>query len=258
MKYNQKYNILLILIIVLLILQSCTSRKNFTYFQDRGDIKFKQNINLKLKINDLISINVFGCDEESMKIFNIPQSTNSSSSRGYFSGSSVNQVYIINNEGEIDFPVIGSFKIEGLTIEEATNLIKSKLNLYIKDPKVNIQIQNFKITILGDVKNPGTIHVPNERITILEALGIVGDLNITALRKNIILLREEKGLKKEYIVDLTNKNFINSPIYYLQQNDIIYIEANKAKINSSQVTGSSTIIIAIASLIITTVNILLK
>ena len=128
----------------------------------------------------------------------------------------------------------------------------------MKDPKVRIQIQNFKITILGDVKNPGTIEVPNEKITLIEAIGIAGDLNITAKRKNILLLRDENGIKKQYRIDLTNNNFINSPVYYLTQNDVIYIEANQAKINSSNVTGSSSILVAIASLVITTVNIITK
>ncbi len=232
--------------------------KDYNYFQDRGDIKFKQNFNIKLKENDLISVTIFGCDDENSKIFNIPQITSVSSNRGYFNGSSINQGYTINSNGEIDFPIIGLIKLEGLSIEEATVLVKSKLNSYLKDPKVIIQIQNFKITVLGDVRTPGTIHVPNEKISLVEAIGIVGDLNITALRKNIIVLREDKGNKKEYIIDLTRKDFINSPVYYLQQNDIIYVESNKAKINSSNVTGSSSIIVAIASLIITTVNILIK
>ena len=243
---------------LILVATSCASKKNFNYFQNRGDIKFNQNFNLKLQENDILSINVFGCDEESAKIFNLPEKTAVANNRGYFIGSAVIQGYTINNTGEIDFPVIGSIKIGGLTTEEATELIKLKLSKYLKDPKVNLQIQNFKITILGDVKNPGTIHVPNEKISIIEALGIVGDLNITGLRKNIILIREEKNLKKEYIIDLTKKDFINSNMYYLKQNDIIYVESNKAKINSSNVTGSSSIFVAIASLVITTVNILIK
>jgi polysaccharide export outer membrane protein len=242
----------------LLLFTNCASRKQFVYFQDNIDKKINAEYPLKLKEGDILNIKVFGCDEESIKIFNIPTTNNQNANRNYFSGGSPSNGYLINKIGEIDFPLIGKIKLTELSIEEATDLIKLKLNTYLKDPKVSIQIQNFKITILGDVKNPGTIEVPNEKITLIEAIGIAGDLNITAKRKNILLLRDENGIKKQYRIDLTNNNFINSQVYYLTQNDIIYIEANQAKINSSNVTGSSSILVAIASLVITTVNILTK
>ena len=242
----------------LLLFTNCASRKQFVYFQDNIDKKINAEYPLKLKEGDILNIKVFGCDEESIKIFNIPTTNNQNANRNYFSGGTPSNGYLINKIGEIDFPLIGKIKLTELSIEEATDLIKLKLNTYLKDPKVSIQILNFKITILGDVKNPGTIEVPNEKITLIEAIGIAGDLNITAKRKNILLLRDENGIKKQYRIDLTNNNFINSPIYYLTQNDVIYIEANQAKINSSNVTGSSSILVAIASLVITTVNILTK
>lgn len=258
MKYYTVIKIQFYIHIIIILFSSCASKKNFVYFQDHGDIKFKNSTDLKLKQNDVISIYIFGCDEESLKIFNLPTSQNTIGNKGYFIGTPVGQGYTINSNGEIDFPVVGLIKIEGLSIEQASSLIKLKVSNYLKDPKVSVQLQNFTITILGDVKNPGTIQVPNHTITLIEAIGIAGDLNITALRKKIIVLREEKSVKKEYIIDLTNKQFVSSPVYYLHQNDIIYIEANKAKINSSNVTGTSSIVLAIASLIITTINILFK
>jgi len=248
----------LFIITSLVFFTNCASRKAFVYFQDSKDVKINSNNQLKLKHGDNLQIKVFGCDEESIKIFNIPISNNQNNNRNYFSGGIYSSGYLINKNGDIDFPLLGEIKLAELTIEEATDLLKNKLNTYLKDPKVTIQIQNFKITVLGDVKNPGTIEVPHERINLIEALGIVGDLNITAKRNNILLLREEDGIKKQYRIDITNKDFINSPAYYLVQNDVIYVEANKAKINSSNVTGSSSILVAIASLIITTVNIILK
>ena len=242
----------------LLLFTNCASRKQFVYFQDNIDKKINAENSLKLKDGDILYIKVFGCDEESIKIFNIPSTINQNINRTYYSGGSPSNGYLINKFGEIDFPLIGKIKVSEFSIEEATDFIKLKLNAYLKDPKVSIQIQNFKITILGDVRNPGTIEVPNEKITLIEAIGIAGDLNITAKRKNILLLRDENGIKKQYRIDLTNSNFINSPIYCLEQNDIIYVEANQAKINSSNVSGSSSILVAIASLVITTVNILTK
>ncbi|MBP6754819.1 MAG: polysaccharide biosynthesis/export family protein [Bacteroidia bacterium] len=258
MKHNRSIITILFFLIVINLLFSCASKKNFVYFQDHGDLNLKNSTNLKLKENDVISINIFGCDEESLKIFNLPISQNSTVNRGYYIGSPVSSGYTINSNGEVDFPVVGLIKVEGLTIEDAASLVKLRVSKYLKDPKVNIQLLNFKVTVLGDVKSPGTIQVPNDKITLIEALGISGDLNISAIRKNVIVLRDEKSIKKEYIVDLTNKQFLNSPVYYLQQNDIVYVEANKAKINSSNVTGTSSIIVAIASLVITTINILTK
>jgi polysaccharide export outer membrane protein len=243
---------------ILLLYTSCASRKEFVYFQDNNDSKINTKQNLKLKEGDILNIKVYGCDEESIKIFNIPNTINQNVNRNYFSGGSPSNGYLINNSGDIDFPLIGKIKISELSIEDATELIKLKLNTYLKDPKVSIQIQNFKITVLGDVRNPGTIEVPNEKITLIEALGICGDLNITAKRKNILLLRDDNGIKIQYRIDLTKKDFINSPTYFLAQNDIIYIEANRAKINSSNVTGTSSILVAIASLVITTINIITK
>jgi polysaccharide export outer membrane protein len=240
------------------LLSNCASRKEFVYFQDNKDTKIDKDHTLKLKEGDILNIKVFGCDEESIKIFNIPMTINQNANRSYFSGGATSNGYLINKSGEIDFPLIGKIKITDLSIEDATEFIKIKLNTYLKDPKVSIQILNFKITVLGDVRNPGTIEVPNEKLTLIEALGIAGDLNLTAIRKNILLLRDEEGIKKQYRIDLTKKEFINSPAYYLVQNDVIYVEANKAKINSSNVTGTSSIIVAIASLVITTVNIILK
>lgn len=251
------FNFFFVLISILL-LTNCASRKDFVYFQDNKEVKIITEHHLKLKVGDILNIKVFGCDEESIKIFNIPPNSSQNLNRNYFSGGASANGYLINKLGEIDFPLIGYIKISNLTLEDATEIIKNKLNTYLKDPKVSIQIQNFKITILGDVKNPGTIEVPNEKITLIEAIGIAGDLNITAKRKNILLLREENGIKKQYRIDLTNKEFINSPSYFLNQNDVVYIEANKAKINSSNVTGTSSILVAIASLVITTANIILK
>jgi polysaccharide export outer membrane protein len=245
-------------LLIILLISSCASKKDFVYFQGSEEVKTNLYFEPKLQQDDFLNIIIFGCDEESLKIFNIPPSTTNTTNRGYYVGASASQGYLINEKGEIDFPVIGKIKVGGLSRDEAADLIKTKLSVYLKDPKVSIQIQNFKITILGDVKNPGTIQVPNERITLIEALGIVGDLNITAIRKNVLILRNENGKNKEYRIDLSKKDFLNSPVYYLNQNDVIYVEANKTKINSSNVSASSSMVVAVASLLITTINVLTK
>jgi len=134
-------------ILLLLIFNvGCASKKNFVYFQDQKSIQTKSKFELKLAKGDLLNIQVFGCDEESIKIFNIPSATSQSSNRGYFIGAAVPQGYLVNNEGEIDFPVIGKIKLEGISLDNAVEIIKTKLSVYLKEPKVNIQIQNFKVT----------------------------------------------------------------------------------------------------------------
>jgi polysaccharide export outer membrane protein len=132
--------------------------------------------------------------------------------------------------------------------------LEQKLSSYINNPIVTLQIQNYKITILGEVKNPGTYTIPNEKISLIEIIGIAGDLTIYGKRKNILVLREENGKIKEYRVDITKSEFINSTVYYLIQNDVIYVEPNQSKINSSRVSSTAGIFVSIAALVITTIN----
>ena len=123
---------------------------------------------------------------------------------------------------------------------------------------VNVQILNYKVTVLGDVLRPGTFKIPNERITILEAIGLAGDLNITGNRKNVKIVRDENGKKSEYLLDLTSSSIFYSPAYYLQQNDVVYVEPNTAARNNSTVWKTSgSIFISTVALVITTINVLL-
>ena len=142
---------------------------------------------------------------------------------------------------------------------DATVLLKEKLSAYINNPVVNIQILNFKVTVLGEVNTPGTFKIPNERITILEALGLAGDLKITGVRKNVLVIRDNNGEKEEFRVNLTDRELFNSPIYYLQQNDVVYVEPNAASRSNSTIwktTGG--VFISLTSLIITTIVLIVK
>ena len=249
---NRKITYLYLLLI--LILNSCALKKNVVYFKNSKAIEGEiQNNSLILKKDDCISITVLGGDENTMKLINFPQ-IQSVGNRGYISGAPANNGYLIDDEGEINFPIIGKIKIEGLTRHQVIDSLELKLSTLIKNPVVTLQIQNYRITILGEVKTPGTYTIPNEKINILELIGIAGDLTIYGIRKNIMVLREENGKKQEYRIDLTNSDFINSPVYYLQQNDIVYVEPNQSKINSSRVSSTAGIFVSIATLIITTIN----
>ena len=150
-------------------------------------------------------------------------------------------------------------KLAELKRSQAIDSLKKSLDQYIQNPTILIRILNYKVTVLGDVKNPGTFTIPNEKITIIEALGIAGDLNITGIRKNIKVIRETEGKKKEFIVDLTKNDVFNSPVYYLQQNDLVYVEPNRSKINSSLINSSNTgIAISAVSLIATLIVLFTK
>jgi polysaccharide export outer membrane protein len=193
---------------------------------------------------------VSGADVEAVRPFNpVPIGDNTSP---------LSTGYLIDAAGEIAFPIIGKLKMAGLSRLAATEMIKEKLKPYINNPIVNIRVLNYKVTVLGDVKNPGTFTIPNERITLLEALGLAGDMLITGKRENVLVIREVEGKKTEMRIDLTSRQLYSSPAYYLHQNDVIYVEPNKTKINSAAMNASNVgIFIAILSML-TTVAVLLS
>ena len=159
--------------------------------------------------------------------------------------------YLVDQAGEIDFPVIGKLKIEGLSPEELRILLRDRLSDYLKDPIINIRLRNFTVTVLGEVRRPGTYPVSGEQITILEALGFAGDLTIRSVRNNVLVIRDFNGTKVYNRIDLTSKNMVMSPVYYLTQNDVVYVEPNNSAIRSSTINQNTSVAISIASLLIT-------
>lgn len=260
-------NYFLMFFILMALSSSCVSKYKINYFQTKNSNDSSVVLNKVhtynytpvFKQDDFIFIEVTGLDEVSIKPFILNSSNvNGNQSTSYDNGIAAKSGYLIDAEGNIELPFAGKIKLAGLNRMEATELIKSKLSDYISHPVINIRIQNFKVTVLGDVRNPGSFNIPNERITIPEILGIAGDLNITGLRNNILVIREENGQKTEYRVDLTSKDIFNSPVYYLSQNDIVYVEPNRAKRNSSLISSTAGVLISITSLIIATVNLVTK
>jgi polysaccharide export outer membrane protein len=150
-------------------------------------------------------------------------------------GRTTQQTYLVDVNGNIEFPVLGTLKLGGLDRVQATALIKNLLKEYIKDPIINLRTVNFKVTVLGEVHKPGSYTIQNDRVTILEALGLAGDLTIQAERKNMLVIREENGKKTYNRVDMTSEEFFNSSVYYLTQNDVIYVQPNNSRIKSSAV-----------------------
>jgi polysaccharide export outer membrane protein len=254
-------------LLILGLLSSCASRQDVVYFQDEAISTALENQNanfeLRYKTDDLLTINVSSSqafDAEGLDVtkpFNLPAVSYNSTVIDA-QGNLKMQAYLIDVNGNIEFPVLGQLKLGGLTKGEANDLLKSKLKVYINDPLVTIRLANFTISILGEVKNPGTFTIQDERVSLPEALGMAGDLTIYGRRDNVILIREVNGEKQYAKLDLRSVNIMNSPNYYLTQNDVIYIEPNSAKVRSSSYNQNNGIIISAIGTLATIAAILIK
>lgn len=260
MRLISKYGLALaILTVSLLFLSSCGSRKNMVYFQpDSTQINtvYEQYVP-KIQKNDILTIVVTAADPKVTAPFN-PLSTMTVNSMTQGVDMALRPTYTVDEEGNITLPMLGKVHIEGLSRLEAIEKIRSELSQYIKDPGVNMNFNNFRVSVLGEVARPGSFIMPTERVTILEALGMAGDLTIRGVRENVTLIREVDGKKSMHRLDLTKQETLNSPYYYLVQNDVIYVEPNKSQINNSKLGANTNIIISIAGLIITVISVLTR
>jgi polysaccharide export outer membrane protein len=259
--FKSNINVYFLLVFFSVLTISCGNKKKLIYFQ--GAIENSTNNRFfapTLQVDDIVSILITDFDQEAVKPFNLPQnSTSAIGGAGYSTGMPAPPGYLIAPDSTVDFPIIGKIKIAGLNREETIKLLKDKLNPYLKNPSVQLRILNFKITVLGEVRNPGTFTIPNERINILEAIGLSGDLLISGIRKNVLVIRNIDGVKKEFRVDLTSNKLFSSPVFYLIQNDIVYVEPNRAKINSSTVnTTNIGLIVSVMSLLVTMTVLLIR
>lgn len=226
-----KYKTLLILLSSALLFTSCLSKKKILYLQGSQDYKdVSGNYEPIIQNDDKLSIIVTSLEIEAAAPFNLNRGQISNSSD---SSSGAGSTYLVDNKGNIEFPVLGTISVSGYSVNELKLLLKQKLLDYIKDPVVNILITNFKVTVLGEVNSPGVKSYSNHRITLLDVLGSSGDLTYFGKRDNILIMRDYQGIKSFNRVDITKADFVNSPFYYLDQNDVIYVEPRKAKIDST-------------------------
>jgi len=209
---------------------SCASKKDIVYFQGQNtsDAVF-ENAVPKIQVNDMIIVNISSTNTKAAEAFG--QGARSAVGNPM----AAPNVYTVNDDGTIALPFVGKLKIAGLTRTQASDLIKEQLKDYILDAGVNVSYANFKISVIGEVSSPGTFTLPTERVTIVEALALAGDLTIQGKRKNIMVIRETPAGKQTYEVDITSKEVFDSPVYYLAQNDVVYVEPNGVKIQSSVV-----------------------
>jgi polysaccharide export outer membrane protein len=214
---------------------------------------------VKLQPDDLLLIIVSGEDPEIAAPFNLRSISiiDSGIGQNAVAGQQSNQLYLVDVFGTIDFPVLGKLKVSGLTRTEVLTTLQKKIGAYIKKPIINLRIMNFKVSVQGEVTQPGTYNVISERLTLIEALTMAHDLTIYGVRNNILIIREIEGVKSYSRVDITKSDFINSPFYYLAQNDVVYVEPNKNKINGAAVGPNTGVIISITSLLITMITLII-
>lgn len=222
-----------------LLMVSCKTPQNINYIQNMvpGElVSVVEPTVIRVRPNDKIIINVSTQDERLSRLFNLTtaQTTTGSSMRGLG--------YFVDTQGDIDFPMLGKVHVGGLTREEISSLIKGKLTEaeLVKNIVVTVDFVNLGVTILGDVKSPGVYNIEKDNFTLLEALASAGDLNITGVRTKVKVVRNENGFEKEYVVNLCDANSVYmSPAYYLQQNDLVYVDANNTKARQSTANGNT-------------------
>ena len=258
-------------------LASCQSYKRVPYLQSYEsltDKSYKEIVinevnqqdtlyDARIQPKDLLSITVNTTDPQAAAPFNLTVQTSINAAQAnstYVTSQPTLQQYLVNNEGEIDFPVIGKLKIGGLTKTAAEKLIREQLRPYLKEtPIVTVRMSNYKISVIGEVNRPGTFTINNEKVNLFEALAMAGDMTVYGIRSNVKLIREDNNGQRNIIsLNLNEQNILHSPYYYLQQNDILYVTPNKTKAKNASISNSTTIwfsvvgtLVSLASLIVT-------
>lgn len=241
------------LVLSILLLTSCMSTKNVTYFQNKDQIDLtlsKQLYDAKIMPKDILQIQVFSMSPEASDPFNLLKGNYASTSTTSISQNSVYN-YLVDNDGTVVMPIIGTVQVGGLGMREAEQLIKSKIQPYLSESEnvvVHVRMMNYKYAVLGGVNHPGLYSTQNEKVSILEAIAQAGDLTTFAYRDRIFLIRENAEGQKEYHqLNINDANIVSSPYFYLQQNDVIYVEPRKTEARNSFISANTTIWFSLTS-----------
>ena len=260
-----KKNSCFILVLLVALVTSCKAPKNVAYIQNSDSVDLSQSAFLydaRIMPKDILTITVNTVNPEAAEPFNlfVRPTLTSISSRATSGSSGTLQTYLVDNEGGIEFPVLGRIKVGGLTKSECEKLIHDKIMPYLnaaENPVVTVRMSSYSISVLGEVSRPGSYEVSREKINILEALAKAGDLTIYGVRENVKLIREDnEGHKEIHTVNLNDANLLASPYYYLQQNDIVYVEPNKVKSRNASISTSTTIWFSATSILISLTSLL--
>jgi len=252
-----KYSVGLLLLI--LSLGSCVSRKEIVYFHDDElqqqiqELKLSETANPTVTYNDQLAITVTALEQEAALPFNLPMvgvGTIVDNELTPMRTQPQIQTYLVDNQGQIDFPVLGKVMVYGLTRNEIADLLKKRITPYVKNPMVIVRIANFKISVLGEVARPGTFNISDEYLSLPKALGLAGDLTIYGKRRNVKVLREQDGKMLQATLDLTEPSIVESPFYYLKQNDIVYVEPNGPQRQAASYNRNASVYISVASVLV--------
>lgn len=234
----------LIIVLGVLFITSCANYKDIPYFQNAAEVDLSHSAHLyemTIKPKDLLSIFVYSSDAVAAAPFNITENAqiNNASTRNFQRQSVQHHQYMVDNNGEIDYPIVGKIKLLGLSIPQANDVIKSKIAKYFKDEKdclVNTYIDNYEVTVMGEVKSPQTFTTTRNKMTVLEALAKAGDMTIYGKRDCVKILREKADGEYEiHELDMRDANVLNSPYYYLQQRDVVYVEPNEVMVDNAKI-----------------------
>lgn len=255
------------MVAVALLLTSCASTKDIAYFQNKmvnQPEMVDKHAGIVIQPKDMLSIVVSARNPELAAMFNLPVIS-------YQAGSEITSMnlynqrlmgYVVDNEGYIDFPVLGRLKVAGMTRWELAEMIKDKLvkEGYLTDAVVTVEFMNFKVSVMGEVTSPGTFIIEGDKVTVLQALSLARDLTIFGRRDNVSVIREQNGQRTIYEIDLTDVDLFKSPAYYLQQNDIVYVQPNDIKARQSTTDDKtlriSSIALSSGSLLVSIVTLL--
>ncbi|WP_294744573.1 polysaccharide biosynthesis/export family protein [uncultured Prevotella sp.] len=259
----KRFNRIVLPLIALMLLAACGTQKDVPYFQNAESVDLSKSqylFDAKIMPKDQLTITVSTTNDEAATPFNLtvptPYTVNS---RSTYSQAML-QTYLVDNAGNINFPILGSIHVGGLTKSQAEKMIQDQIKPFMaeaENPIVTVRMPGYQISVIGEVARPGTFTVSREKISILEALAQAGDLTIYGQRKNVQLIREDStGQKSIHIFDLTDANIINSPYFYLQQNDVIYVTPNKVKAQNSSVGSMTTLWFSATSILISLTSLL--
>jgi polysaccharide export outer membrane protein len=233
-------------LIFIFLVTSCASKKDVYYFQDIDSTAAENSFKfLNIQPGDILDIQIKALNPESVLVFQ----------RQATLGLQQQQVqnraidgYLVGEDGSINLPIVGAIDTTNQSTQALAQIIQEALKPYINNPTVNIRLLNFRISVLGEVNNPGTFTVLEERLSLPQALGLAGDLTINGDRNHLLLIRNEAGKKTNQVIDLTKTDFLQSPFYFLKQNDIIYVRPNSARVKSSGLVGNAGTLVSILSL----------
>jgi len=256
MKHQPAY-FAVITLILLFLFSSCGSKRDIVYFQNHDSMYMfeKAEHTIKIMPNDNLFITVTSSNPEAVEVFNVGLSN-----RGAISTASLDIYgYLVDQNGNINLPLVGEVRVGGLTKQKAVDLLQEKISKFLTEkPIVNVRFLNFKVSVLGEVNRPGVYTVTDEKISIPQAIALAGDLTIYGERQTIQLRRIENGEMNCYIIDLTSSDLFFSPYYYLRQNDILYISPNKTKAGSSTYNQNLPLYVSLISVTITAVALFLR